>query len=177
MSPRTFRSNSPPSRRAQKRDSLWLFLTPEENTIVTTGATQIGTLNSAALALRPFTIVRTRISAYIRSDQTASAEEQQIGFGVCVVSDQATAIGITAIPTPVTDLGSDEWLMIQLMFSAVNAASGAGSIVPNGRGFEIDSKAMRKVDNSSDMNLVLEGGAQNDGAIVTTGGRILVKLH
>ena len=86
-------------------------LTFGEDTLTASGGTILGSLNATALALRPFTIVRQHYFLMLRSDQAAAAERQFGAFGCVVVSDQAEAVGVTAIPTPITDAGSDLWML------------------------------------------------------------------
>ena len=64
-------------------------------------------LNAAALALRPFTVVRTRANLIIRSDQQAASELFEVAYGETVVSEQASAAGVVSVPTPVTEDASD----------------------------------------------------------------------
>ena len=159
-----------------KRQTTWLQLDPVI-TIVDSSAVLVGSLNAAALALRPFTVVRTRTTVHIRSDVDAAAENQIAGIGHAVVSDQAVAIGVTAVPTPLTDLGSDLWFAINLMYSSVGTHTGAGSYANRGVMEHFDSRAMRKVEVGQDLITVIEGSTVVNGAAVTCGGRILVKLH
>ncbi len=92
----------------------------------------------------------------VTSDQQIATETQIAAFGLCVVSDQALAIGITAVPTPVTDLGSDLWFVHQMTFNDFTFASAASYQSSAGRIYEIDSKAMRKVNDDQDIVLVFE---------------------
>ncbi len=72
--------------RMVKRDSLWLQFQPTITAVNGGGtAVLIFTLNAAALALRPFTVVRTRFQLGMRSDQTSAAEDQVLGYGIVVV--------------------------------------------------------------------------------------------
>jgi len=68
-------------------------------------------LATAGLALRPFTVIRSYVSILVVSDQAAAIEKQLGAIGIVVVSEQAFAIGVTAIPTPITDAGSDLFLL------------------------------------------------------------------
>ena len=100
------------------RETAWIAGAYAVNIIATaTTATLVTSLNAAALAIRPFTVVRTRGLIGLRSDQAAASEEQAIGYGKAVVSDQAVAIGITAVPTPVTDSGSDYFHVYESLFN------------------------------------------------------------
>ncbi len=160
-----------------RRESLWIGGLEARTTIAgASGAVLLSSLNAAALALRPFTVVRTRGAMYLQSDQTGANEFQAVAYGRAVVSDQASAIGITAVPTPVTDDGSDLWYMYEWLFNDFTFVSGVG-FGQAGRFKEIDSRAMRKVEDGQDMVSVVESGANTFGLAVHTFTRTLVKLH
>ena len=175
MAHRAFRRGS--AAISQKRLSTWFFFTPAATTMTATGGTILFQLNAAALALRPFTIVRTRFQVGILSDQLAADELQVAGLGMAVVSDQAAAIGVSAVPTPVTDLGSELWFQHRLMYSNFSFLTAAGFDQQGMVNYEIDSKAMRKVNESEDVVVVGERGGAGSGVIIVVGGRMLVKLH
>ena len=132
-------------------------------------------LNAAALALRPFTIVRERMYWYIRSDVLTGGEIYGGAVGFCVVSDQASAIGVTAVPTPITDQGSDLWYAYAQMFGRF----GGTAVEEVGKDMQIDSKAMRKVEEGEDSIIVFESGAVTESLSMVSvfGGRTLLKLH
>ncbi len=98
------------------RESMWVS-DPATNSTIAAGGTAllVSTANAALLALRPFTIVRSRGILAFRSDQTGASELFAAALGLAVVSEQAAAIGATAIPTPMTDLGSDLFYTHQLL--------------------------------------------------------------
>ena len=158
---------------AKRRDSLWIGMDFQELTL-TTGGVVAYTLNAAALALRPFTIVRTRMLFQIRSDQAAAIETQVGAFGWSVVSEQAAAIGITAIPTPVTDIGSDLFYFYQLLFGFEQNLTDRTTDAARYVG---DSKAMRKVNEDQEPVAVLELSSVGGGFRVLMAGAMLVKLH
>ncbi len=133
-------------------------------------------LTAAALALRPFTIVRTRGIVTLRSDQIAATEQQQAAYGLTVVSDQAVAVGVTAVPSPVADSQSD-WFVYQPMIGAFSFATAIGFEQVGLERYEIDSKAMRKVEEGQDVISVVESGAATGGITVSEFNRILIKLH
>ncbi len=134
------------ARVSQKRLTSWFEFQPVEATLVAVGGTIFFSLNAAALALRPFTVVRSRFLVSIASDQVAASETQVGAVGLAVVSDQANAIGVTAVPTPITDMGSDLWFVHQLLYNEMIFGSAIGFQTQAQRIYEIDSKAMRKVD-------------------------------
>jgi len=160
--------------RSSPRQTSWFEFVPAIATLTASGGTIFFSLNAAALALRPFTVVRTRFLSYIFSDQVAADETQLGAVGVAVVSDQASAIGVTAVPTPITDMGSDLWFVHQVVMSAGTASSSGGN---RGLGYPIDSKAMRKVDIGQDIVVVAELSASGSGFNLMVGGRMLVKIN
>jgi len=162
--------------RAQRRLTSWFQFIPVETAFDgTAGGTILFTLNAAALALRPFTIVRSHFMIRVSSDQNAASEDQGGAVGMAVVSDQASAIGVTAVPTPITDMGSDLWFVHQQFMNVVTITA-AGLDASAGAVFVVDSKAMRKVDIGQDVVIVVEAGASN-GFELIVGGRMLVKVN
>ncbi len=160
-----------------RRESLWFSLAPVASAIAAAStAVLTNSLNAAALALRPFTVVRTRGSMMLASDQTSAIETYAASFGFCVVSDQASAIGVTAVPTPATDRGSDLWFVYESMAGRLQLATNVG-FETAGRELQFDSKAMRKVEDGSDVVVVQETEAISNGVVLITSARMLVKLH
>ncbi len=160
----------------EKRLTDWFFLTPVANTFTAAGGTLIGSLNTAALAMRPFTVIRTHYEIQVVSDQAAAIENQAGALGTCVVSDQASDIGITAVPTPITDMGSDLWYQHNVFYGDES------NLTDRTRGesrMTVDSKAMRKVDIGQDISGVVELDTvgSTGGAIIRVVGRMLVKVN
>jgi len=163
------------------RDTIWFSMTETRTAAASANtATLLLTLNAAALSLRPFTIVRSLFHHSVRSDQTGASENFDAALGVAVVSDQATAIGVTAVPTPFTDLGSDLWLLHNIIDGHFLFISGVGveanSTSPRG-GMTVESKAMRKVESGQDIAVVIENSSISSGTQNYVAGRMLVKLH
>ncbi len=157
----------------QRRLTTWFQFQPAEVTLAaaSTGAI-LFSLNAAALALRPFTIVRSRFLWSIRSDQAAAIELQSVGLGMAVVSDEAATVGVTAVPTPITEMASSLWFVHDLQYS--DESNLTDRTRPQSVR-EVDSKAMRKVEVGQDIIIVLETSAVSSGAIVQVGGRLLIK--
>ena len=89
------------------RKTFWLAGVFAQTTRAAASSAAILTnLNAAALALRPFIVVRVRGVYAAVSDQVVTSEDYSGVLGHIVVSDQAVAIGVTAILTPTTDSGS-----------------------------------------------------------------------
>ena len=100
-------------------------------------------------------------------------------LGICNVTAEAFAVGVTAIPSPLTDMGWDGWLWHQLGGQLRGASTTELGVSPMEavRG-EIDSKAMRKLRNTDVTVGLLELGAEQGAAMVvfTARTRLLDKL-
>ncbi len=165
----------PALRQGQRRQTVWLDITSTDTTLAAAGTqVLIGVLNAAALALRPFTIVRTRGTWLVTSDQNAATESYFGNLGIAVVSEQAAAVGIGALPTPATERGSDLFLLLETWAGFFRFSAGSAvSEMPR----EFDSKAMRKVNEAEQVAIVIEAGTLGSGIDVQVVGRMLVKLH
>jgi len=162
----------------QVRESLWVSIAGTSTIIGgPSGSALLNVSSAGLLALRPFTVVRIRGSLHLESDQVAAAEEQGCAIGSCVVSDQAVAIGITAIPTPVVDRGSDLWFAYVSLLSSNDAGTfgGLGQVQFK----DYDSRAMRKVEEGQTVVQVLDSeiAGLSLGIAVRHVGRMLIKLH
>ena len=92
-----------PLRQGQRRQNVWIGVDLGPTVVPASAKVLLGLLDAAALGLRPFTIIRTRLFIHIESDQTAASEVSQGVFGEIVVSDQAVAAGAASVPGPVTN--------------------------------------------------------------------------
>ena len=163
---------------AQRRETLWAPIPIVSTNITGGGATLVAVASASEDALRPYTIVRTHLHVTIISDQVAATEVQIVAVGLAVVTDQASAIGITAIPTPVTDLESDAWYLHQWLQNTYLFADATGFQDGGVVQMDYDSKAMRRVEDGFDNVLVVEApSVLSDGFLVKTMGRQLLKLH
>ena len=154
--------------RRPRRESIWFQISVAEATL--SGSTLIHSLSAGALAYRPFTIVRSIIELGLKSDQAAAIESQIAAYGLAVVTDQAVAVGVSAVPTPITELSSDLWFMHKLLFANESALVDR---TRDGTYASVDSRAMRKVEDGQDV--VGVGQVSGFGAILTVAGRFLVK--
>ena len=158
-----------------RRDTIWAGFFANVSLGAGSTAAVMTQLAAGGLSLRPFTVIRSRGFVFVGSDQEAASEEQIVTYGHCVVSEQAIAIGVTAIPTPFTDVESDLWWVYETVASRlVVTPAGTGS---PGMTQYFDSKAMRKVEDGQDIVSVVETTSGSAGARVLTGVRLLLKLH
>jgi len=165
--------------RAPKRQTQWLAGTDPTAFTALAAATSVlfSSLNAAALALRPFTVVRVRGLLSIVSDQVAASESPFGAIGFAVVSDQAIAAGVGSVPTPTFENGSDLWFLHEYTATNQTFGSAIGFQEPAIQNVVLDSKAMRKVQEGQDIAIVLENGSALDGMLFLLQFRMLVKLH
>ena len=165
-----------PLGRGQRRQTLWLTGTTTRTSLAGGGSALVTSLNAAGLALRPFTIVRTRGYFTIASDQQLATEFYEGAVGSTVVTDQAVAAGVASVPTPISEDASDWFVYDRIADEFVfGDATGfiLGSILAR-----LDSRAMRKVDLGEDLITVIEASTLNtSGITITQYMRFLVKLH
>ncbi len=158
------------------RQSLWVGLGLTTATLSASAATLVATLNAAALALRPFTIVRTHLDIFFESDQSAAGEFTGGVFSMQVVTETAAAAGIASIPTPLTETDAD-FFVYQGLYARLRLLSSVGFVERGADStFVVDSKSMRKVSTDDDVALVAELRYAT-GANMSLEGRMLVKLH
>ena len=164
--------------RRSVRETAWIAILPITNTLAAAStAVLTGGLNAVALALRPFTIVRVRGFLQVSSDQNAASENYSASVGYCVVSDQAFAIGVTAVPTSETDRGSDLFFVHESAAGRIVRGDTTGFQDPVGIQRVFDSKAMRKVNEDSTMAIVIETSFVSSGVLFHESARMLIKLH
>ncbi len=162
----------------RRRESFWIS-TGVINAAPAAASTAIilTSFSSVILNLRPFTIVRTRGFMLVRSDQQAASESYSLLYGHAVVSDQAVAVGVTAVPTPDTDSDSDLWFVFEGVFGRFVILSSVGQQPVGGTFQKFDSKSMRKVEDGQDAISVIETSSASNGANIEVMFRQLIKLH
>ena len=127
------------------------------------------------------TIVRTRGELLYALTLVTTANDgfDTVAFGVCIVSENAFAVGITAIPTPFTDASWDGW-MVHNMTAAFQPVAGdsVGELGSSANRIDIDSKAMRKFKATDVLVGVLETDGEVGAATITAklNSRLLLKL-
>ena len=156
------------------RVSAWGGAFLANTVIAASGKTLLASLDAQALALRPFTVIRTRLLISYESDQTTVLERPQGAFGMAVVSDQASAAGAASIPGPQTDTDYD-WIVYQGLQCSFIFVSGAGFRSPGAEQYTVDSKSMRKVGLNEDLVFMVEQDLF--GARIGIEGRFLIKTN
>ena len=71
----------------------------------------------------------------------------QVAFGICNVSENAFGIGVTAVPSPLSDVGWDGWLWHKILSPVLgfSVTEGENTGTISQLRVDIDSKAMRKL--------------------------------
>jgi len=136
-------------------------------------------LGSGVAALSDgLTVVRLRgeLQAYMTA-VVAANDGYSCAVGACIVSNDAFAIGVTAVPTPIEDMDWNGWLYhrffhVHSVSTAVTATD--SSLVLR---FEVDSKAMRKIAVNETLCMVMEVLERGTASLsVWFDSRILLKL-
>jgi len=140
----------------RKRRMSWEGGNVDIPDLVVATAKAVTVLTEAQLENFPTpTLVRSRgrINAYTDGSSTP-ASFGVVGLGLIVVTASAAAVGVTAFPTPLTDLGSD-WLWWDSVSVGSSTTDVIGETITVDR-LSVDSKAMRKIGNNMVVLLVAE---------------------
>jgi len=141
------------------------------------GYVNVADAGATLIASAPFdeaaTIVRTRGMVSIRPQSAAASADFVGAIGIGTVSSEALGVGVTAIPEPFTDADWGGWYVWR-SFGYRNDFDDATGVQLFDWGFEVDSKAMRKVGSNESLVMVAESftGAYS----VSMAVRTLVKL-
>ena len=165
--PQGRRSQLPRIASSNRRRTAW-SAGPRQSAVpsITANGSFLWALGAQA-TLDGLTLVRVRgsLTTWLEVVTAIGDGFARVGFGLCNVSENAFNIGVTAVPTPLTDIGWDGWLWHALVAPLIGlSVTEADNRGPLGQvRLEIDSKAMRKT-RSSD---VLVGVAEVSGEIGT----------
>ena len=141
--------------RPAKSTKVWMSIGLGPTTVVTgTSLVLMGVYNALALALRPFTILRTRGLLAIASDQAIALETNSGAFSMQIITDSASAAGIASIPTPLSQPEADYFVYQPWEYDMV-FFTGVGVEMHGSTQYQIDSKSMRKVGLDDDIAVVV----------------------
>ena len=128
--------------------------------------------SSLAVLADGFTLVRMRghISAFLTA-VTGAGDGFTGAFGIGLATTAAIAVGVSAVPTPITEQDWDGWLYwTPFWCRGVKASSTDGANAVSGAfRQEIDSKSMRKVGESMSFYAAFE--------VVETGSAVMEFMH
>ena len=159
--------------RGHSRKTEWAATAPETGYVSLAAATKL--LDSTFIVTSTSTIVRVRGLLSVKTDQEAANESPFGALGICVVSEEAAAIGPTAIPGPYTNADSDLWMLHEFWSCPISLATAVG-IAQLDRQYQLDSKAMRKMTPEESLAVMIENGAGTAGAAYRLDLRVLAKL-
>ncbi len=162
---------------AIRRKTAWITWEFVPVAVTANGVVQLsGGMNASALALLPFTVVRTRGVIHWESDQAAATEDFGGVFSMQRVTAVALGAGIGSVPTPLTEAG-DDYFVYEPFYSKVWVQT--TTVVAGGSTVQriFDSKSMRKLEIGDEISMVIEGMNLPGGMNFGTTGRFLVKLH
>ncbi len=163
---------------SMRRQTLWVKIAETVTTLGSANTAVLFTGYSAdILALRPFTIVRTHLFFAAGSDQQGADESWQTAIGMAIVTDEAAGVGVTAVPTAFLDASSDAFFLWAGLAGRFEFQSGVGVENLTLTMKDVDSKAMRKVEDGFDIATTIEASSLSNGVTVTKFGRQLIKLH
>ena len=140
----------------------------------------VWSLGSIAL-LDGLTIVRIRgeLSLYLSVVTTVFDGFQRWAAGICIVSENAATVGVTAIPASLTDIGWDGWMWHHSAAGMAGFSTAeTGQSVMEAVRIPIDTKAMRKLRETDVVVGVIEMGTEIGTATVRYAAqtRMLSKL-
>ena len=163
---RSFRSFGPRSARLTE----WGGLADQGFVAVaSTGATLVSSVSFED----PGTLIRSRGALSLHPTSFAADGNVVGAFGAGIVSAEALAVGITALPHPYRDSDWGGWMIWESFAFRLEFASAVGFEMPTIR-IVIDSKAMRKV--APNEALVFVAESQEGAFQVNEAIRLLLKL-
>ena len=142
--------------RGKRRTPTWIGPADQSFISVATGAKVL--ISSISFA-EPTTVARTRGEVSLHPEVVGADLSIDGAFGECVVSSDALAVGITAIPGPFSDPGWDGWLQWQSFAKRFEFGTAVGINFDAAWSYQVDSKAMRKIPAESVLVQVAESNA------------------
>ena len=162
-----------------RRLTAW-GLGPGGNTVTAlsgTGQTILGA-GVVMVSEEKSTIVRVRgsLQAYLKT--TAAADDGfHCAVGLALVTDEAFAVGATAVPGPISEIDWDGWMYHRIFDVHATGGTASDTIGLSVAQFEVDSKAMRKWDEGNTLMAVVEVVEGTTATMsVWFDTRILIKL-
>ena len=165
------------SRSNTRQSKSWIGVTVNDIDVSSVTQVLLGSVVHSEGTGFTSTVLRTRGQLLLMGDPTAVTDTDVIGLGLIVVQENARIAGGVSLPGPIKDIGAD-WFWHQLV-----SMDGAGSVSELGpwgaqtRLIEIDSKAMRRWPEDSDVVLVAEALSGDFASIQATGGIRLLHGH
>ena len=139
-----------------KRQVTWVGPADQGFVAVATGAKVIlASFDPVSFGMDKPTVIRTRGQVAVRPEITTADLDLVGAIGLGIVSDEAFAAGVAAIPGPFDSADWDGWFVWQSFSYNYEFIDGTGFNFSVWN-FEVDSKAMRKVSDGETMVVVIE---------------------
>ena len=164
--------------RSARRKTAW-GVGPRGRTAGITAAGNTLFATAAAVVLEAITLVRTRGELTVVGTVATALDDgfAEVAAGICIVTENAIGIGVTAVPDPIADRTWDGWLWywnggMIADSTAVSVGNGGNKVIT------IDSKAMRKLRSTDRLIGLVATGSLNGAAtiVATLNTRMLFKL-
>ena len=162
--------------RGKRRKTFWLGINTAdtvENNFAAAATTLVASLNAAALALRPFTMIRFIGDLWVMTDQTAATEFPFGAIGMAVGDDRAVTAGVASFPRPSTETADSDWVMHLNWACGIRFATAVGFDASPMNHFHYDQRGSRKLAIGDDLALLFQNLNNNDGGHFIWQGRIL----
>ena len=144
-----------------QRKTQWVGSDDQLLPIVLAAAT--ATLDQSFTISSPRTIVRTRGSLWVASDQNAAIETPFGAMAMSVVNSPAATAGVASVPTPIAEEDDDTFFLWQPFLASIDFASAIGFIGTRWMRYDFDSKAQRKVVDGNTIIVTLENASSLHG--------------
>ena len=145
-----------------RRKTAWGVGPQEPGASISTAGLTLWQLGSQALA-DGLTVARVRGELMVNQTATTTIGDgfRSVVHGICIVSENAFGIGITAVPTPLTDMAWDGWLWHHMEAGTRGFSVTELGVTPSeSYRVVIDSKVMRKTRASDVLIGVTEVGTE-----------------
>ena len=119
------------------------------------------------------TILRTVGSFSIRTDNNNGSEFQIGAFGMIRATDAAVAAGVASIPGPITDRGDDGWFTYAPFSYSSLLHTAVGFTMNESHTVQLDSKAKRRMEEGTQIALVVENAHATHGFTIVLQIRML----
>ena len=162
------------ARGGPKRQTTWVGPADQGYiAVATTAKVLVGSFDPEGSGLPKPTVIRTRGELSVIPNPLTATAEVVGAWGLAIVSDQAFAIGITAVPGPFDEADWDGWFAwgsFSFNWAVADATGRQHAAVT----IVVDSKGMRKV--TTNETIVLVAQSQTGAFQISMPVRLLLKL-
>ena len=156
--------------RGKQRLTTWLGPADQGYVSVASGTKVIISFASFG---EPATVIRSRGTVSIAPDSFGADVEYKGAIGMGIVSTDAFTAGVASIPGPWLDSDWGGWYVWRSFAEIFEFKDATGSLVIS-TGFQVDSKAMRKI--TTNETLVVIAESQSGAYQIFSAVRTLLKL-